>query len=189
MTCGIVSGAAKGIGLEAISNGDERKSAPTSYVVTDAAMAGGMSGGPLVDVNGVVLGVNALVRPDLGALGNYAVAASECTKFLTMLSQDLIDGGISNGVSGYRVVIFNDPMNTRARIAQVLGVVAKLGAKEAEESMLTAHRNGWGVVRLFPGNLEGRVEAEKLCELIRNEDILAEVLPVREQVSGKGIFD
>mmetsp|Transcript_9186 Transcript_9186/g.13841 ORF Transcript_9186/g.13841 Transcript_9186/m.13841 type:complete len:188 (-) Transcript_9186:1519-2082(-) len=44
-----------------------------------------MSGGPLVNHEGIVLGINALVRSDLRALGNYAVSALECEAFLERL--------------------------------------------------------------------------------------------------------
>lgn len=92
MTSGILSATTKGINYMDAPTGEEpseiSKSRPfekTSFVITDAAMAGGMSGGPLVNSEGIVLGVNALVRPDLRALGNYAVSSIECESFLEKL--------------------------------------------------------------------------------------------------------
>jgi S1-C subfamily serine protease len=92
MTSGILSATTKGINYMDAPTGEEpseiSKSRPfekTNFVITDAAMAGGMSGGPLVNSEGVVLGVNALVRPDLRALGNYAVSSIECESFLEKL--------------------------------------------------------------------------------------------------------
>lgn len=92
MTSGILSATTKGINYMDAPTDDSpseiSKSRPferTSFVITDAAMAGGMSGGPLVNGEGVVLGINALVRPDLRALGNYAVSALECEAFLEKL--------------------------------------------------------------------------------------------------------
>ncbi|KAL7550346.1 hypothetical protein ACHAWF_015047 [Thalassiosira exigua] len=92
MTSGILSATTRGINYMDAPTGEDAgevsKSRPferTSFVITDAAMAGGMSGGPLVDGDGVVLGINALVRPDLRALGNYAVSARECETFLEKL--------------------------------------------------------------------------------------------------------
>eukprot|EP00984_Skeletonema_dohrnii_P030981 scaffold22928_cov157-Skeletonema_dohrnii-CCMP3373.AAC.3 len=94
MTSGILSATTKGINYMDAPTGEEpseiSKSRPfekTSFVITDAAMAGGMSGGPLVNGAGVVLGVNALVRPDLRALGNYAVSSIECESFLEKLEE------------------------------------------------------------------------------------------------------
>ncbi|KAL7520478.1 hypothetical protein ACHAWX_005203 [Stephanocyclus meneghinianus] len=97
MTSGILSATTNGINYMDAPTGEEspEKSRPfekTSFVITDAAMAGGMSGGPLVNYNGIVVGVNALVRPDLRALGNYAVSSLECEEFLEKLEdQDSID--------------------------------------------------------------------------------------------------
>lgn len=92
MTSGILSATTKGINYMDAPTGEEpseiSKSRPfekTLFVITDAAMAGGMSGGPLVNSEGIVLAINALVRPDLRALGNYAVSAIECEMFLEKL--------------------------------------------------------------------------------------------------------
>jgi len=92
MTSGILSATTKGINYMDAPTGEDlseiSKSRPfetTMFVITDAAMAGGMSGGPLVSSEGIVLGINALVRPDLRALGNYAVSALECETFLERL--------------------------------------------------------------------------------------------------------
>ena len=94
MTSGILSATTKGISYMDAPTGEDpseiSKSRPfekTSFVITDAAMAGGMSGGPLVNNEGIVLGINALVRPDLRALGNYAVSALECEVFLGKLEE------------------------------------------------------------------------------------------------------
>lgn len=110
MTSGILSATTKGINYMDAPTGEEpseiSKSRPfekTSFVITDAAMAGGMSGGPLVNNEGIVLGINALVRPDLRALGNYAVSALECETFLEKLedkrSREAGKSGTSKRVS------------------------------------------------------------------------------------------
>lgn len=99
MTSGILSATTNGINYMDAPTGEEgtEKSRPfekTSFVITDAAMAGGMSGGPLVNYNGIVVGVNALVRPDLRALGNYAVSSLECEEFLEKLEDQNSGGGV-----------------------------------------------------------------------------------------------
>lgn len=118
MTSGILSATTKGINYMDAPTGEEpseiSKSRPfekTLFVITDAAMAGGMSGGPLVNNEGIVLGINALVRPDLRALGNYAVSALECETFLEKLedkrSKDAAKSGTTKRVSS-RTVNGND---------------------------------------------------------------------------------
>lgn len=107
MTSGILSATTKGINYMDAPTGEDiseiSKSRPfekTLFVITDAAMAGGMSGGPLVNSEGVVLGINALVRSDLRALGNYAVSALECDTFLERLEDKRSrDAGRSSGTT------------------------------------------------------------------------------------------
>jgi hypothetical protein len=122
MTSGILAATTKGINYMDAPTGEEpseiSKSRPfekTSFVITDAAMAGGMSGGPLVNHEGIVLGINALVRPDLRALGNYAVSALECETFLEKLedkrSKDAAKSGTTKRVSS-RTVNGNDSNST-----------------------------------------------------------------------------
>ncbi|KAL9186665.1 hypothetical protein ACHAXT_005903 [Thalassiosira profunda] len=115
MTSGILSATTKGINYMDAPTGEEpseiSKSRPfenTSFVITDAAMAGGMSGGPLVNAEGVVLGINALVRPDLRALGNYAVSALECETFLEKLEDKRGGGGGRTKRVSARTVNGND---------------------------------------------------------------------------------
>ena len=179
----------------------------TSFVVTDAAMAGGMSGGPLVDSSGTVLGVNALVRPDLRALGNYAVDAAECRAFLSDLAKTDRQGGqvvarteskkISDsscsGGTRYRVLLYNDRHNKRERVSRILRDAAGLDTSTADEVMMMAHKTGRGIVREFfsPIQLEGMDRTknddslsalEAACNLrdkLRDHDILVEIERVR----------
>lgn len=147
-----------------------------TFVMTDAGMAGGMSGGPLVTMDGLVIGMNALVRPDLRALGNYAVSAVTCCTmwkpWMTKQSQ-----------GSYRVMLYNDPMNQRARVAQILAKAAAMNETEADQVMMAAHTTGSGIVKQFFGDDEGRIQAETLCQLLRNDDVLVEVEQVTTQSS------
>jgi S1-C subfamily serine protease len=174
MTSGIVCGIADGLGMPdglMPSNNLSNQTAAieTIYVVTDAAMSGGMSGGPLVNAVGTVMGVNALVRPDLRALGNYAVSAEEIRSFLANLEQRSSEGNVS--ATGYRVYLFNDGMNKKERVSSVLKSVAMMEEVDASKVMMEAHSTGRGVVREF----SERVQAEELCKALRMEDILVEV--------------
>jgi S1-C subfamily serine protease len=175
MTCGIVCGIADGLGMpdEYLMNSTNATNMDdtTSFVVTDAAMSGGMSGGPLVDMEGTVLGVNALIRPDLRALGNYAVSADEIRSFVQTVSLTNTKQLSEDSSRGYCVVIFNDRMNKQARVAQVLREVAMLEEEDAEKIMMDAHTTGRGLVKQF----SDRQNADELCQSLRKEDILVEV--------------
>jgi S1-C subfamily serine protease len=183
MTSGIVCGIADGVGMpDGNANGNANGNIPipsnyfsnrtdeTIYVVTDAAMSGGMSGGPLVNSVGTVMGVNALIRPDLRALGNYAVSAEEIRSFLASVEQQhSSEDNVS--ATGYRVYLFNDGMNKKERVSSVLKSVAMMEEEDANKVMMEAHSTGRGVVREFAE----RVQAEELCKALRKEDILVEV--------------
>ena len=229
MTMGIVCGVANGLGLpdrdnfngdgsngvnndnidEASRNTTSSSSTPfiskaetTIFVVTDAGMSGGMSGGPLTDIDGRVMGVNALIRPDLRALGNYAVSVMELRSFLAGVGEQLreqqqqqiedeIDSssgqsGASNTAGGdrtttksngmmYQVVLFNDPFNKRERVSNILQTIAKLSDETSTAVMMEAHTRGRGVVQTFP-TIE---EARKLCQELRGQDVLVEVETTR----------
>lgn len=190
MTSGIVCGNARGLVTGRVAVGDTGKNETggttndttsiderTRYIVTDAAMAGGMSGGPLVDSNGVVLGVNALINMELRALGNYAVDASECLEFLLRMSKrlggsnDKQSDGSSVTACTYRIVLYNDRFNKRERVEGVLKEVASLNITEANKIMMEAHTLGRGVVR----EISDEEDAKSLCEELRREDLLVEL--------------
>ncbi|KAL3802509.1 hypothetical protein HJC23_012528 [Cyclotella cryptica] len=125
MTSGILSATTNGINYMDAPTGEEgtEKSRPfekTSFVITDAAMAGGMSGGPLVNYNGIVVGVNALVRPDLRALGNYAVSSLECEEFLEKLEDQNSNDGrrTSVKVNSVRSIDGNAEAKRKKRVPQ-----------------------------------------------------------------------
>jgi S1-C subfamily serine protease len=168
MTSGIVCGIADGLGVPDSMSRETSSTDETTFVVTDAAMSGGMSGGPLVDSNGNVLGVIALIRPDLRALGNYAVSAQEVIGFLESISLNEEESSSDNG---YRVWLFNDRMNKKERVSSVLTSVASLDEDMADQVMMQAHRTGRGIV----GNYTDRGAAETMYTALRDEDLLVEL--------------
>lgn len=159
---------------------DDTEKEITQYVVTDAAMAGGMSGGPLVDGNtGHVLGLNALHNMELRALGNYAVSAAECIEFLNNQNIESIENdGRSNKQepATYQVVLYNDRFNKRARVQSLLENIAMLNSTVSNKAMMDAHTKGRGVVKEF---FRDDAEARELCDALRKEDLLVEMETVR----------
>jgi len=172
MTRGIVCAHALG---KVFASNDTKK---TRFVVTDAAMAGGMSGGPLVNENGSVMGVNALVNMELRALGNYAVSSVECQTFLFKLSQRIKKSQTNNDINdtktAYRVMLFNDRFNKRQHVSDILNRVAKLNRTQADAIMMEAHQLGRSTILMF----DSKDDAKKLCNELQKTDLLVEVQEV-----------
>mmetsp|Transcript_8722 Transcript_8722/g.19015 ORF Transcript_8722/g.19015 Transcript_8722/m.19015 type:complete len:177 (-) Transcript_8722:492-1022(-) len=140
------------------------------YLVTDAAFAGGMSGGPLLDHAGRVVGINTLVRPELRGIGNYAISSNVAMKAI----EDIVARASSPELpSSIKLVLYNDRFNTRARVSTQLQA-AGLSAADAEEAMLAAHQTGRGVIREF----ESVEEAEEMRAKLAAADLLVEVMRV-----------
>lgn len=176
--------------------GDAERVKKTSYVVTDAAMAGGMSGGPLVDKSGAVIGINALINMELRALGNYAVHVSECRSFISDLATDLHrsreganihlvrSGTKENGVDtdniSYRLMLYNDRFNKKERVSEILVGIASLEVKVAEKVMIEAHKFGCSTIKEFEANAKN--DAVELCKSLREQDLLVEVETRRKTI-------
>ncbi len=79
VTAGIISGLARSI--------DGDPSEPGIYIQTDAAINSGNSGGPLIDINGRVIGVNTAIIPQAQGIG-FAVPINVAKSVLS----DLISG-------------------------------------------------------------------------------------------------
>jgi S1-C subfamily serine protease len=124
-----------------------RRSATVPFLVTDAAFAGGMSGGPLCGEDGRVYGVNALVDGRLRGLGNLAVGGDRAR----LVAEAIVarrKAETRSACREIRVVLYNDRFNTRARVLGSLRE-AGLGEEEANAAMMGAHTRGRGVVRIF----------------------------------------
>jgi len=182
LTCGIACGIARGFPdvPPAFLSGPQFANGTNlaTYVVTDAALAPGMSGGPLMDIDGTVCGINTLLRTDMGGLGNYAVSAKTIRLFLREYADSVSADRISNEEAldpiSFRLWLYNDNFNKKERVSKILRNVAKVdGDIAATKIMMEAHRKGKGLVREFSG--QDKIEANEMLVSLRDEDILVEI--------------
>lgn len=193
MTSGILSATTKGINYMDAPTGEEpseiSKSRPfekTMFVITDAAMAGGMSGGPLVNSEGIVLAINALVRPDLRALGNYAVSALECETFLEKLedkrSKDA--GGSGTSKRGRNNNDDNSDRSSRRNNGRTGGEPQRSATSTEEDSGVAGFR-----VMLYGYSCD-KSEAAKILRRVAGLDELRAENAMRSAHSfGAGVVD
>lgn len=141
---------------------DDDGSAAVQYLVTDAAFAGGMSGGPLCGDDGLVYGVNTLVDGRLRGLGNLAIASNRVRVAAEAIAS--LSAAKGSACFALRLVLFNDQFNKRARVEKVLTSRAGLSAEAAKVAMMGAHTTGRGVVRVFEASSPSEEDAEEDAE-------------------------
>jgi len=115
------------------------------FLMTDAALAGGMSGGPLYDEHGQIISVNALVDGRLRGIGNLAMCGDRAPAVAEAIVRQ---GRAENRMACREIRLYNDRYNKRAR---VLGTLrrARLSEEDAGTVTMRAHASGRGVVRMF----------------------------------------
>ncbi len=114
VTAGIVS--AKGREFEEVGG----RMAVTSYIQTDAAVNPGNSGGPLLNLNGQVVGINTFIIGRGGSIGiGFAIPINEVKRVLDRMVRG---GRVTRGALGVTTV---DP---RSEDAKRLGITASQGA-------------------------------------------------------------
>eukprot|EP00966_Prymnesium_polylepis_P314279 7262618-Prymnesium_polylepis.1 len=96
---------------EAVARGE----AP--FLVADAALVDGLSGGPLIDGEGSLVGLITRVLSAGGETKVYAVAARRVAR---AVESSMERRALGEQVAGVRVVLLNDGVNKRERVAAVL---------------------------------------------------------------------
>jgi len=90
------------------------------------------------------MGVNTLIRGDMNGMGMCVTAGAVREALDDMLGGG--SGGTASAAARCEVVLHNDGMNTRARVAALLKDVAGLSDDAANAVMMDAHKGGQGVV-------------------------------------------
>ncbi len=126
----------------------DARGATVPFLMTDAALAGGMSGGPLCSEDGRVIGVSTLVDGRLRGLGNLAICGDRARRAAEAIVARK-NAETTSACREIRLVLYNDRFNTRARVLGTLRE-AGLSEEEANAAMMGAHTSGRGVVRTFP---------------------------------------
>lgn len=98
VTAGIISAKARSLGLNRGRDG-QNTYAVESYIQTDAAVNMGNSGGPLIDVNGQLIGINAAIASPTGYYSGYSYAIP--VNIVKKVVNDLIKyGSVQRGFLG-----------------------------------------------------------------------------------------
>ena len=117
VTAGIVSAKARGLG----ANGVE------SFIQTDAAINQGNSGGALVNANGELVGINAMLVSPTGAYSGYGFAIP--TSIMTKVIADLKEyGTVQRAVLGIKGTPINDDQQMMPE--EIKKKVKELGATD-----------------------------------------------------------
>lgn len=105
VTAGIISALGRNIGILQT----EDRSAIESFIQTDAAVNQGNSGGPLVNINGDIIGINTAIVSPTGAYSGYAFAVP--SNIVKKVVSDLKEyGTVQRGFLGVEIMEVNPTM-------------------------------------------------------------------------------
>jgi len=164
---------------EAEVEADALRRGEEPFIVVDAALVDGASGGPMLDAEGAVVGINTLViSAGDDTTRYYTVSSRRCMRAIEGL---VSRRALGEGVEGVRVVLRNDGVNKRERVASVLAL-AGLSEQAASLAMLSAHKTGRGVIGVF----ETAEEAAALCARLVEIDKGSQVDWLADGANGDG---
>lgn len=143
-------------------------------LITDASLVFGNSGGPLLNEWGEVIGLNTAIEMRGSTLG-VAIAIEQVVREVGQIlaHREKLE---ASGSSKSEVYLYNDPMNKKKRVEEVLKKVFDMDKGEANKVMMGAHKTG----RASCGTFDNE-EAERLQEMMVQEDVLSEVVRVMEE--------
>jgi ATP-dependent Clp protease adapter protein ClpS len=131
---------------------DSRKKLEKMNAIGSPPKAEGVYAGPYTAAKEGYVGVQGGPKgTQFGQVGTFAIKrVGEPTSEPTVYRRAILDDSQRSAeATALRIVLYNDPFNKRARVASVLKSVAGLTEEEANQSMMAAHTQGRGLVKVF----------------------------------------
>lgn len=133
VTAGIISAKTRNIGILR----DESGLQVEAFIQTDAAVNPGNSGGPLVNLNGEIIGINTAIASRTGGFSGYSFAVP--SSIVKKVMDDLLEyGAVQRGLLGVSIIDVNADLEERigekvnaSRGVYVAGVNEGSGGEEA----------------------------------------------------------
>ena len=180
MTVGIVSAAGRSsLGIEEIEN----------FIQTDAAINQGNSGGPLIDINGKVIGVNTAILSTSG--GSVGLGFAIPSNLVSVVKDSIISTGkfekpyigvYLNNLDSEKIKALNIKSTNGVLIAKVIenGPAAKAGM-QANDVVVAVNGKSVNSAGAFIGELAAKKIGETVeLSIIRNSQTLKIRVPLEE---------
>jgi serine protease Do len=179
VTLGIVSSAARQI----------RPDHPMIYVQTDASINPGHSGGPLIDTDGSIVGLNTFIVSSSGANAGVGFAAPS-NIVRSVFEQIKANGRVRRGQIGIQAQTINPQLASALKLSQdwgvVVGDIVPGGAAEAaglqiKDILLTLNGKALENARQFGVNIYQKAGETVTIELLRGTEKLTKQVAVLER--------